>query len=50
MLLNATAGPLVFENAHKDGDLVATGVEFIYEGKFYEVHAHKEVVLSAGYV
>lgn len=50
MLLNATTGPIEFKDAKEGGDIVATGVEFIHEGKSYAVHARKEVILSAGYV
>lgn len=32
----------------KDGLITATGVEFEHGGTVYQVHARKEVVLSAG--
>ncbi|KAF7972027.1 hypothetical protein HWV62_19243 [Athelia sp. TMB] len=32
------------------GNVVATGVEFVHDGKTYAAHARKEVVLSAGVV
>ena len=31
-----------------DGDLVAEGVEFEYDGKVYSVYSNGEVILSAG--
>lgn len=33
-----------------DGNLTATGVEFVRDGQRYSVNARKEVIVSAGYV
>jgi hypothetical protein len=40
---------LFADSAVADGDLVATGVEFIHDGKKHSVKCAKEVILSAGY-
>ena len=40
----------VLTTASPSGDLIATGVEFEYEGKVYDVNARKEVIVSSGYV
>jgi hypothetical protein len=40
---------VILSDADANGELTATGVEFEYGGKVYEVTANKEVVLSAGY-
>lgn len=50
VLIDAAVAQIVFKDEKEDGDLVATGVEFIHGGKKYVVNARKEVVLSAGYV
>ncbi|TCD63782.1 hypothetical protein EIP91_004965 [Steccherinum ochraceum] len=48
VLLNATAGPLMFKEEKDQGEVVATGVQFFYQGRPYVVRARKEVVISAG--
>ncbi|KAG7444390.1 alcohol oxidase [Guyanagaster necrorhizus] len=46
ILLSAYATKVVFSDA--EGDLTATGVEFVHEDKSYVVRADKEVILCAG--
>lgn len=46
VLTSAPATKVVLEN--KSGVLVATGVEFIVDGKTYTTLARQEVILSAG--
>ncbi|KZS98842.1 GMC oxidoreductase [Sistotremastrum niveocremeum HHB9708] len=48
VLVSATVSKIVLNDEEKGSDVLATGVEFIYEGKRHVVHASKEVILSAG--
>lgn len=33
-----------------NGEMTATGISFLHDGKLHEVKANKEVILSSGYV
>ena len=44
----ATVSQILFKDEKDGNDLVASGVEFLVDGKKYVVHARKEVILSAG--
>ncbi|KAJ3479105.1 hypothetical protein NLI96_g9295 [Meripilus lineatus] len=48
VLTEAHAARVLFADETVGNDLVATGVDFIHDGKTYTVHAKKEVILSAG--
>jgi choline dehydrogenase len=48
VVTNAMTQRIVFDDDASNGEKVATGVEFIVDGKKYTVAAKKEVVLSAG--
>ncbi|SAM80724.1 related to Glucose dehydrogenase [acceptor] precursor [Ustilago bromivora] len=50
VITGAHASKIVFDSNSADGDLVATGVEFIVDGKTYTVKAKKEIVVSGGTV
>lgn len=47
-MLNSTATKILFE--HRGGKKVATGVEFIYNGKIHFARASKEVIVAGGAV
>ncbi|KZT32740.1 alcohol oxidase [Sistotremastrum suecicum HHB10207 ss-3] len=48
VLVSATVSKIVLNHDAESGNVLATGVEFIHEGKKHIVHASKEVILSAG--
>ncbi|KAJ3554276.1 hypothetical protein NM688_g3197 [Phlebia brevispora] len=47
-LTGALASKIIFSDTKNGVELEATGVEFLYEGKKYVVHAGKEVIVSSG--
>ncbi|KAJ7157930.1 GMC oxidoreductase [Mycena crocata] len=48
VLTEATVTRILFEDAIGGRDLTATGVEFMHEGRTFQVNAKTEVILSAG--
>ncbi|KAF7797941.1 hypothetical protein EIP86_009148 [Pleurotus ostreatoroseus] len=48
VLTSAQVSKILFSDVKDGEDIVATGVEFIFEGKKYVVYANKEVILAAG--
>lgn len=50
MLTEAFVSRILFGTDEAGKDVTATGVEFLYGGKTYVVHAQKEIILSAGQV
>ncbi|KAJ7048088.1 GMC oxidoreductase [Mycena amicta] len=48
ILTEATVARVLFAESAPGKELTATGVEFIHDGKTLQVHAKKEVILSAG--
>ena len=48
VLTSAQVSKMLFSDVKDGEDIVATGVEFIFEGKKYVVYANKEVILAAG--
>ncbi|KAI0085565.1 alcohol oxidase [Irpex rosettiformis] len=48
VLVTATARQVLLSSADANGEVRATGVEFEHGGKVHQVHANKEVILSAG--
>ncbi|KAJ7189182.1 GMC oxidoreductase [Mycena filopes] len=48
VLTEALVARVLFDSAGAGKDLTATGVEFIHGNKTHQVHAKKEVILSAG--
>ena len=48
VLTEAVGAKVLFADSKYDGDLVASGVEFIHRGTTYRAYASKEVVLTAG--
>lgn len=49
VLTSASVTKILTKKAH-DGDLVATGVEFVHEKQTYVINVAMEVILCAGYV
>ncbi|KZT72989.1 GMC oxidoreductase [Daedalea quercina L-15889] len=48
VLTEAIGAKVLFGDAKDGDDLIATGVEFIHDGRTYKAHAKKEVILAAG--
>jgi choline dehydrogenase-like flavoprotein len=48
VITGATAARILFQEEQVVGDVVAEGIEYSKDGRLFNVHATREVILSAG--